>query len=316
MGHHSELLDKHLSGKSEEEFYFNRVPLKVLTDAWQEAESMSDDALVGLHVGERIHPMDYGLLGQLIMNSETIQDAIEDVFGVEYIINNIFPTGVIIENSHAINRLFCHQYEPKSIRHIVEQDISALINLGVFIMNKDYTEKNKPIEVHFRHQPAHDIECYEKALRCKVSFEQEFNQVIYPESILNVPTYNPSPRVAAILKDEVQKLLTKVERLDSISLRIWRIFQSAPLSQPIDIESVSTQLNMTVRTMQRHLQLEKTSFQEELNLYKGEIAKRLLNNQLAVTQVAHEMGFNDSSAFHKAFKRWTGITPKQFKELQ
>lgn len=312
MGHESELLTNALNNKTEDEFYFHRVPVSVLTNAWQEAQSISGDSLIGLHVGQKIHPMDYGLLGQLIMNSDNIQQAIENVFRVEYIINNVFLTDVIVTEHHAISRLHCHLYKPEHIRHIVEQDLSGIINVGVFIMNKDYTDDCRPLEVHFRHKAAGAIEEYEKVLRCPVKFEQQFDQVIYPLNILTAPTYNPSPRMAALVKEEVQNLLQQVEKLDSFSLKVWRYLQSTDQTMGMDIDSVASHFNITTRTLQRYLKAEDSSFQAIINQYRGNVAKRLLNENQAITQVAHKMGFNDSSAFHKAFKRWTGITPGDY----
>jgi len=312
MGHESELLNNALSNKTEDEFYFHRVPVSVLTNAWQEAQSISGDPLIGLHVGQKIHPMDYGLLGQIIMNSDNIQQAIESVFQVEYIINNVFLTDVMITEQHAISRLHCHLYPPEEIRHIVEQDLSGIINVGVFIMNKEYTDDNRPVEVHFRHKAAGPIAEYEKALKCPVRFEQQFDQVIYPLSILTVPTYNPSPRMAALVKEELQHLLQQVEKLDSFSLKVWRHLQSTDQALGLDIDSVAGHFNITTRTLQRYLKAENSSFQEIINQYRGNVAKQLLNQNLGITQVAHNMGFNDSSAFHKAFKRWTGSTPGEY----
>tara|TARA_B110000196_G_scaffold320285_1_gene341635 strand:- start:180 stop:1205 length:1026 start_codon:yes stop_codon:yes gene_type:complete len=299
---------------SEQEYYFNRVPLATLKEAWQSAETITNDPIIGLHVGEKIHPHDYGLLGQIMMNCNNLEEALEKILSIEFIINNIFVSEVIIKDDLAINRIHSQQYEAESIRHIIEQDISALINIGLFVMNKEYGEHNRPIEIHFRHKPAADVAEYERILKTKVLFEQENNQAIFPLAILEAPIYNPNPQIAKLLNIELQKLLHEVENQDTLTLRLWRYLQTQKSNFTTDIESIAQQFNITTRTLQRRLQQEGTSFQDEIKYFRTQQAKQLLNNkQLTICEIAFQMGFNDNSAFHKAFKRWTGLTPKEFR---
>ena len=298
---------------SQQEYYFKRVSLDVLKDAWLSAETITNNPLIGLHVGEKIHPHDYGLLGQVMMNCSDIAEALERILSVEFIINNLFVSKVIKEGGFAINRIYSQQYEAENIRHIIEQDISALINIGLFVMNKDFTESNRPIAIHFRHKPAGDIKEYERILKTKVLFEQEYNQAIFLPAILDAPIYNPNPRIARLLDEELQQLMREVENQDTLTLRLWRFFRSDQQASRLGIEEISKRFHITARTLQRRLQQEGTSFQDELKDYHSQQAQQLLNSKkLTISEIAFEMGFNDSSAFHKAFKRWTGQTPKEF----
>jgi AraC-like DNA-binding protein len=313
MGFKSPDIEQLTKPYSEQEYYFNRAPLSTLNNAWASAEDITQDPIIGLRVGEKIHPGDYGLLGQIMMNCNNLGEALGNILSVEFIINNLFISKVIIENGFAVNRIYCQQYEAESIRHIIEQDISALINIGTFIMNKDYGDHNRPKEIHFRHKPAGDIAEYERILKTKVLFEQEYNQAIYPLEILESPVYSPNPRVAALLNEELQQLLHDVENKDTITLRLWRYFQSHENTAQLDIENIAQQFNITQRTLQRRLQQEGTSFQDELKFFRTQQAKQLLNSKaLSISEIAFEMGFNDNSAFHKAFKRWTNLTPKEY----
>ena len=315
MGYESPDIKRLTEHFQEQEYYFNRVPLETLNNAWLSALKITKDPIIGLKVGEKIHPHDYGLLGQIMMNCNNLAEALESILSVEFIINNLFVSKVIIENGVAVNRIHCHQYEAESIRQIIEQDISALINIGVFVMNKDYGAHNRPIEVHFRHKPAAKIEEYERILKTKVLFEQEYNQAVFPLGILDSPIYNPNPRIAALLNDELQQLLQEVENKDTMTLRVWRHFQSQDNTFQLDIENIAQHFNMTQRTLQRRLQQEGTSFQDELKSFRTLQAKQLLNSSsMSISEVAFAMGFNDNSAFHKAFKRWTGLTPNEFRQ--
>nr|WP_255541672.1 helix-turn-helix transcriptional regulator [Legionella bononiensis] len=81
------------------------------------------------------------------------------------------------------------------------------------------------------------------------------------------------------------------------------------------MEEIASKLCMTSRTLRRHLQKLQVTYQELLDEVREQKAKTfLLNNGISITEVSFLLGFNDTSSFTKAFKRWTGLTPSEYKE--
>ena len=75
------------------------------------------------------------------------------------------------------------------------------------------------------------------------------------------------------------------------------------------------QFNMTVRTLQRHLQLAGSSYQEILDQLRQELAEHyLLRSDLPIQDIANYLGFTEARSFHRSFKGWTGMTPGEFRE--
>jgi AraC-like DNA-binding protein len=80
-------------------------------------------------------------------------------------------------------------------------------------------------------------------------------------------------------------------------------------------ERVAEKFHMTVRTLQRHLQLAGTSYQQILDALRQELAEHyLLRSDLAIQDIASYLGFTESRSFHRSFKSWTGQTPGEFRE--
>ena len=75
------------------------------------------------------------------------------------------------------------------------------------------------------------------------------------------------------------------------------------------IEHVAKQLGMTARNLQRRLKDDGTSFQTVREDVRRELAKRYLDDRLAISEISFLLGFSEPSAFFRAFKRWTGMTP-------
>jgi AraC-like DNA-binding protein len=81
------------------------------------------------------------------------------------------------------------------------------------------------------------------------------------------------------------------------------------------LEHVADQLRLTPRTLQRKLQELGTSHNELFEQMRRQLAMRYLRErEMAICEVAYLLGFSESSSFHRAFKRWTGLTPKEFRE--
>jgi len=79
-------------------------------------------------------------------------------------------------------------------------------------------------------------------------------------------------------------------------------------------ETIAEHLHMSVRTLARRLAEEDTSHKALLDELRSDLARRYLSDAgLAISEVAFLLGFSEPSAFHRAFKRWTGQTPRQFR---
>jgi AraC-like DNA-binding protein len=79
------------------------------------------------------------------------------------------------------------------------------------------------------------------------------------------------------------------------------------------LAAVSKRLGLSARTLQRKLNEEGTSHQELLDELRRDLSRNyLLEPNMSVAEAAFLLGFSDPSAFHRAFRRWTGMTPKQF----
>ncbi|WBV66702.1 helix-turn-helix domain-containing protein [Legionella pneumophila] len=83
----------------------------------------------------------------------------------------------------------------------------------------------------------------------------------------------------------------------------------------VSMDEIASRLCMTSRTLRRHLQRLDVTYQELLDEVREQKAKTfLLNNNISMTEICFLLGFQDTSNFSKAFKRWTGITPTEYRE--
>ncbi|MGE4404643.1 AraC family transcriptional regulator [Pseudomonas sp.] len=132
---------------------------------------------------------------------------------------------------------------------------------------------------------------------------------------LQLPIIRNAMELQAFLQDCPAVILRRPVRDNSLQTRVRVLLQRYDLEQMPDLEAISRQLLMTPRTLRRWLQDEGTSIRQIKEALRRDFALRLLGNEhLSVQEVAEQSGFAEVAAFCRAFKRWTGQPPAQWRK--
>ena len=136
-----------------------------------------------------------------------------------------------------------------------------------------------------------------------------------PRSLLTCPTLAPDPESYRLaLRDCEQQL--KQQQLGSLSLRVQQRLLACQGGYPT-LEQMAASEHMSPRTLIRHLGDEGGNYQQLLDLVRSELACwLLLQTPLSIEAIAERLGYQDSSNFSRTFRRWLGITPRDFRQGQ
>jgi AraC-like DNA-binding protein len=114
------------------------------------------------------------------------------------------------------------------------------------------------------------------------------------------------------LKARAENALGRLERESTQTARVEQILATASPRQ-VSMDEVARELGISRRSLRRHLAAEGTSFAELAERSRIRAAKRMLEHRgSSIQEIAYALGFAAPAAFHRAFKRWTGMTPKQY----
>jgi len=167
----------------------------------------------------------------------------------------------------------------------------------------------------FKYPPPGHVKEYSLLLPCHCRFNYDENSIIFERTALSLPIKQKERELKEFLKNSPADLLSKPMFHSTFTTQVMNyVGESSIESMPL-IEQVASYFNMSSRNLRRRLKEENSSYQAiKDTLRKDHAIKRLNNKDLAINQVAREVGFNEPAGFTRAFKQWTGQTPKHYRD--
>jgi AraC-like DNA-binding protein len=148
-----------------------------------------------------------------------------------------------------------------------------------------------------------------------ISFNQKTTAIVFERKLLDSKIKLNNPHLLNVLTDYAEKLLKKITTKDNIKDQVRRFIKhNLQENDVLDVNLAAKKLNMSRHTLYRKLKKEGVSFQSLAEEVRQAEAKHYLQeNNISISEVAYLLGFSELSAFSRAFKRWTGESPAQFR---
>ncbi len=281
-----------------------------LERVWMAAMERTGDPCIGLHAGERVRAHAVNLFGYLMLSSATLGAGIQRVARYQQVITGV-PWIELEDDSDATRLRVGAAIGSEEFRAVHAEYVATFIPR---IMDWISEVEVRPIGVSFRHEPRGPLEEYERALRCRVRFGAEQNELRFSAAILSQSSRHAEESVARIHEELAERLLESRSETE-LTPRVRRLLAGCLESGETDLATVARQLGMGARSLQRRLSDEGTSFSALLDGLRCDVAREYLGRrQIPISGVAHLAGFSDVSAFTRATNRWFGSTPARVRE--
>lgn len=289
----------------------SRIAMSVEDHLIRIALKSSNDPLFGLHMGEAIRPRFMGELGYASMSSATLRDAIELMIPFMKVTTEYATLRFEWRNDDLwlIWESDMEQLPTYPMR--IDANFAAAITFGRWILGQSYN----PERIHFRHPAQGDQQEYRRLFNCPIAFEQPENAIVLSTTLLDLPLRDADPDVHKLARQRMQRAVTQYHArdnlLDQVRLEIQKCFQQGVPQ----LEPIADELGVKPWTLRRQLRAENTDFSTLLEDERRRIAcDWLLHSERSVNQIALDLGYSEQSAFNRAFKRWFGITPVNYRE--
>lgn len=268
---------------------------------------LSRNPFFGLELGENLSLRQLGILGFLVMNSENVREAVRAYEKYQTAFGESLEMKVEFTPTVCRIRLRCHGGQ-KSARHRVESFISSFRSAAFELTGRELQFQ----DVHMKLCLSGHATRYQKSFGVipKVSDEDYFD---FSVDFLNLPVVNSSPELNSFFE---QKIIEQVENksAQSFSRTVKReITRRLGKDTQISLSSVAKEFGVSERSMQTKLQDEGATFRELQEQVLKDFATGFLKAGRPIAEISYVLGFSEPAAFHRAFKRWTGESPAQFR---
>lgn len=228
---------------------------------------------------------------------------------------------------HPLLKIFCRETHSGGLElwtatpeNIDESTLMTHISLGLYLsivlklVRKYLNAPHQKVTIHInRNTVDHELTAiFERVFNIEIKEGYPARYFLFSnELVQRTPrTFQPNLHAELVrIADEQTEIV--LER--SLLYRVNESFKAIAVKE-ISQESIARHLHMSSRTLNRKLRQEGVSFRRLFDKYRLELSLTLLNqNEYNITSIAYELGFSDSSAFSRAFKKWTGQAPTELK---
>jgi len=287
-----------------------RVPYAAVLSLIERAATLLGDPSLGLRLGASHEARDSGLLGFVVLNSPTLMDALRNLQRYFQVVGEGEDIEVERVGPHIVLRFRETDAALRGLRHNSEYIAAILVRAC-----RDMTRKRvSPVRAEFMHGRPNGKVAYTDYLGCPVRFQAEWDALVYDAATMRLPVIGADSKLFKVLERACQKILGPTPRKRDVHHDVRELVIDRLAKGTVKFDDVARELSMSSKTLERRLADRKTTFSALLDDARSGLAKHYLTDtDLRLEQITYMTGYSEPAALVRAFRRWTGTTPMQFR---
>ena len=292
----------------------SRVSLGKMDRLFRQTMLITQDDNLGLHVGECSEYGNINIVGHISRNCRTIGENLIKI--IEY--NELLSDGFRMTLNRKEKGLVVIKY---SILHrdvpLIRQHVEGIFSCCINHFKESAGRFLKPVEVRFKHKAPQDTTEHQRIFQAPVLFNNSMNAIVWKESFLDVPNVLPNPEFLALFEQHAKQLLSEIRDYKPFTKKIHIMLIKNIPEEFVSIKNIADELCMSVRNLQKKLKSENTTYSKIVEDIRKNIAvSHLKNRELSIAEIGYLLGFSEPKSFHRSFKRWTGLSPTEYRNTQ
>lgn len=286
-----------------------RIALAQYCQVFEIAAHKTARASFGLEFGSGFHPQQLGMLGYLAISAPTLELALRK-FAV-YLPAHQQATHLVLRKLTDGRALVEYAILDGSIQarqQDAELSIAMLLNLFRHCLGSRWL----PIGIHFMHSRPGGHTRHEELLGSRPLFGQTSNRIVFRQVDLDCEMPRKDHDLMRLLEFQLEKQLADTRAYYDIVERARHELSIALESGNCDIGMVSRRCGIPPWTLKRRLKQRGLTFQDLLTSTRLDLAKHQLARGTPITNIAADLGYSQVSAFSRAFRQWTGVSPREY----
>lgn len=286
-----------------------RYPFARMTRLWQRAVELTGDDCIGLKAAKYWHPTTAHALGYAWLASDTLKDALLRLQRYAHIMNDVTRAILTEEAQHYVLTLDVESQDLKPAPEAIDAGFATIVHMCRVSMGNEF----HPLRVELRRETPACVEEFNKFFEAPVQFQTDQNAVYLDKKSIEEQLPTSNKQLALTNEKIIIDYLAQLDASD-ISLSVKKILMEKLSDGAVSAESVANALHQSPRTFQRRLKEQQTSFSKLMEETRKEIATAYIeSSNRSVTEITYLLGFAETSTFSRAFKRWTGKSPTEYR---
>jgi len=292
----------------------SRIAISKLTALVEYCNARLPKKDFSVQVAEHFHPGMFHALGYAMMSSATLQDGLERIVRYKRIVSDACRVEMTEEEQGLFFRVTTFYYEDTQQPTLGPREIEIFMATLVKFARETVETELKPVAVYLQAPDFGSEHDYlEEFFGCKPHYNHAFNALVFDREQASKKLLTHNMVLTQSHEKMLDEFLSRIDRSDLANLVKCKIYERLSLGAPTQAE-VAEDLGMSLRNLQRKLNEQGTSYKDILEHTRRKLALEFIDqSHLSLGEISYLVGFASVANFNRAFKRWTGNTPGEFR---
>lgn len=276
-----------------------------MSKLWEISIQETNDPCFGIEVGKSWAPTTFHALGFAWLASHTLKDALVRLSRYTRIVNNSLSAR--LEEHGTQLHLYMETSEDEKHIHYAGRDagMAAVLTMCRILCGESFS----PLEIHVSRKRSLCGDQLEAFTGIPINYESKNNLIIFDDMRAEIRLASGNSELAKVNEDVAIKYINTLDRTSVVMQVKASLIELMPSGQVYE-KIIASELNMSLRTLQRKLSDEKTSFSKIYKSIRQEMANEYIqDSQMSMTEISYLLGFSEQANFTRAFKDWYGTSP-------
>ncbi|ANN61892.1 hypothetical protein A9174_33700 (plasmid) [Mesorhizobium loti NZP2037] len=287
-----------------------RVDMRDYLEFFEDAARTFEDPVLGARLGFALRPGDLWPMGLLLMQASSIGSAVS--YYARYA--SAFQTATTFSVQSAPEGLICTYRVHADIKpsNLLRQDNEFTLACICSQLQTAFNSNWRPVEVHFEHSSIGQESFLNHIFGAPIRFGQPRNCIIIDRAEADLQYRTEDREFINILNQHMASVIASNNDDLSATEQVRALVSVRLGMSSVELPSLASELGITARTLQRRLSDEGTSLRDILRSYREQMAAAYLAQEnRSIEEISSALGYAESTVFSRAFKTWTGRSPRQ-----
>jgi AraC-like DNA-binding protein len=287
-----------------------RIPHVTFNTLMGRSVELTGDEAFGLYAAEQLRPQVLHGLGLAWLASDTVFDGLQRMvrFG------KLMSTSTDLDLREEADLVHLYMGRNQELDNFVHAGRDYGVGFIVRMCNLTLGEFLAPVQIQIERPRPLEPQRWEYMLSSRVEFESEITRISWSRADIMEPLITGDPALARVNDEQTLTYLNSFLAQSTSRDVVDKIVEKLPDGPP-NQQQIADALHVSNRTLQRKLKNEGTSFMDLLQDTRLQLARKYLRQRSrSVVETSYLLGFSEPSTFSRAFKRWTGVAPAEFRD--